>query len=67
MTDGVSCNFVDTLDAILLYFMVDVMSYVLKPYSVPWQMLLPYIVADIIAILCVIDGITTEADGTTSC
>ena len=47
--------------------MADVKPYVLKAYSVPWQMLLPYIVADVIFILCVVDGITTEVDGITSC
>ena len=61
-----SCNFVDT-DVILLYFIADVMPYVLKAYGLPWQMLLPYIVADVIAILYVVVGITTEADGITSC
>ena len=47
--------------------MADAMPYVLKAYGVPWQMLLPYIVADIITILCVVHGITTEVDGITSC
>ena len=30
-------------------------------------MSLPYIVADVIAMFYVVDGITTEADGITSC
>ena len=47
--------------------MADVMPFVLKAYGVPWQMLLPYIVADVIDMLCVVDGITTEADGIASC
>ena len=47
--------------------MADVMPYVLKEYGVPWQMLLPYIVADVNAMLCVVDGITTEVYVNTSC
>ena len=47
--------------------MVGVKPYVLKTYGVPWQMLLSYIVADVIAMLCVVDDITTEADAITSC
>ena len=47
-------------DVIILYFMADVMPYALKACGVPWQMLLPYIVADVIAMLYVVDGITTE-------
>ena len=47
--------------------MADVKPYVLKAYDVPWQMLLPYILADVTAILCVVDAITTEADCITSC
>ena len=43
------------------------MPYVFKAYGVPWHMLLPQYVADIIANLYVVDGITTEADGITSC
>ena len=34
--------------------MVGVKPYVLKTYGVPWQMLLPYIMADVIAMLCVL-------------
>ena len=37
-------------DVILLYFMADVKPYVLKAYSIPRQMYLPYIVVDVIAI-----------------
>ena len=37
--------------------MADVMPYVLKACGVPWQMLLPYIVADVIIMLYMIDGI----------
>ena len=48
--------FVDTM-MLLYFFMADVMPYVLKAYGVPWQMLLPYTVADVIAMLCVVDGI----------
>ena len=40
--------------------MADVMSYVLRSYGMPWQMLLPYFVADVIAILFVVDGITRD-------
>ena len=47
--------------------MADVMPYVLKAYGVPLQMLLLYIVADIIAMLYVVDSIATDADGITSC
>ena len=47
--------------------MADVKPYVHKAYGVPWQMLLPYIVGDVIAMLCVVNGITTEADGIISC
>ena len=46
--------------------MTDVMPYVLKAYDVPWQILLPYIVPHVIALLYVVDGITTDADGITS-
>ena len=42
------------------------LCHVFKAYGVPWQMLLPYCVGDFI-ILYVVDGITTEADGITSC
>ena len=42
------------------------LPYVLKASDVPWQMLLPYIVADVIGMSNVVDGITTEADGITS-
>ena len=62
-----SCNFCGHYDVILLLFMADVMPYIFKAHGVPWQMLLPYYVADVIAILCVVDSITTEADGITSC
>ena len=47
--------------------MANVMPYVLKAYGVPWEMLLPYIVADVIAMLCVVDGIATESYGIASC
>ena len=54
-------------DVIIMYYIADVKPCVLKACGVPWQMLLPYIVADVIVIFCVVDGITTEADGITSC
>ena len=47
--------------------MADVMPYVLKADGVPWHMLLLYYVANVIAILYVIDGITTEANGISFC
>ena len=43
------------------------LPYVLKASSVPWQMLFPYIVADVIAMSYVVDGVTTETDDITSC
>ena len=46
--------------------MADVKPYVLKVYSMPRQMLLPYIVVDVIAIFGLVDGITIEANGITS-
>ena len=60
--------FLDTVMYFLIFY-GRCYCHVLKASGVPWQMLLPYIyiVADVFGMSYVVNGVTTEADGITSC